>query len=1118
MFLRSLTIRGFKSFADKTVLEFTPGIAAVVGPNGAGKSNLVDAISWVLGEQGPGALRGGQMADVIFAGSPGRAPLGIAEVSLVIDNSQGLIPVPLSEIEIARVVYRSGESQYLIGGHPVRLMDIQELLSDTGIGRAMHTVVGQGHLEDVLITRPEERRQFIEEAAGIAKHRRRKDRAQRKLVSLEQDLLRLQDVMAELRRQLKPLKQQAKLALRHQELTEEAEGLGWRLAATRLRDLYRARDQRRSLWEKGRAHRQEAEKRLSALDTEIAALAARRAETEQALLDAEGEEARSVRARSEAEAALREAVRAEGEARASLAADAGRSGRLFTFEEEMRTLHESVEATDRALEEKERALAEAELIHERAEAARREAEQEHRKAHEAAASRRAEREHVLRSLKSFEAEHDRLASALQELSRRAAEATGERDRLEAEVERLDAEETPLAERQAEGRRILERLETETADLETRERRLDARLQGLLARQEALAATPGRRFAKRIRGRAIGLLSDQMRIDRGMEAAVAAGLGSWADAVVYLDHGEAVADAGGAAGVTLAIPGSPERTADELPGERSLLAAVRADPPVQGLLAEILRGVYLASDSNEALAKHARYRDASFVTPDGVLVGPALVRVAPRPSAEQEAIRRERVVVEREVRVVRRELQEKRRELDRVGADLTEVAEGLDRADAKITAAAEVMTRVGAELAAIEREREMLAERQSRVEEGLADARDALARMSPDAAELPSIPAQPDPPFELRVEVEALRRERARLESGLEKARAGAQRVGSEDPASLQAAADRAATARVAAEAALRDAETEATEASRRREATARVAGEVRSAETKANEAWREAAALLQRLRDQYEEEDQIRRDIERRIVDAERVLREGHSRDPDEAVGSLEEEDTVESLERRGDLVARRLTLLGRVNLVAGEEYQSLQERHDFLQREIDDVRAARGSLMDVVRQVDRKIVEIFDAAFRDVEAEFSELFKSLFPGGEGKLVLTDPGNLLTTGIEIEARPGRKRFKRLSLLSGGERALTAVAFLFAIFRARPSPFYLLDEVEAALDDVNLHRFLDLVRHFSRTSQVLLVTHQKRTMEAADVLYGVSMGKGGASAVICQRMPESVAVGPATADR
>src|SRR5437588_5219284 len=251
MFLRSLTLRGFKSFAEKTTLEFAPGTSVIVGPNGSGKSNLVDAISWVLGEQGPRALRGGAMADVIFAGSPSRPGLGMADVHLVIDNSAGIIPVPLAELEISRAIFRSGESEYRIGGQVCRLLDIQELLSETGIGRALHTVVGQGQLEDALIARPEERRQYVEEAAGIAKHRRRKERAQRKLAGLETDLLRLQDVLAELRRQLRPLKQQAEMAARHERLSSEAEELAWRLAAARLRNLYAERTRRSGGWEEG---------------------------------------------------------------------------------------------------------------------------------------------------------------------------------------------------------------------------------------------------------------------------------------------------------------------------------------------------------------------------------------------------------------------------------------------------------------------------------------------------------------------------------------------------------------------------------------------------------------------------------------------------------------------------------------------------------------------------------------------------------------------------------------------------------------------------------------------------------------------------------------------------
>ncbi len=287
MFLRSIAIRGFKSFADKTVLEFVPGVSVIVGPNGSGKSNLVDAISWALGEQGPRALRGGQMADVIFAGTPSRPALGMAEVKLVIDNSAGAIPVPMSEIEISRTIFRSGDSEYRIGGQVVRLMDVQELLSESGIGRALHTVVGQGQLEEVLLARPEDRRKYIEEAAGIAKHRRRKERAERKLANLDQDLLRLSDVLAELRRQLRPLRQQADMAKKHEDLTGQAEMLASRLAGARLRALLRERERRQGGWDEGLEERREARERLDALDGEVLAAADARARASQALADAE---------------------------------------------------------------------------------------------------------------------------------------------------------------------------------------------------------------------------------------------------------------------------------------------------------------------------------------------------------------------------------------------------------------------------------------------------------------------------------------------------------------------------------------------------------------------------------------------------------------------------------------------------------------------------------------------------------------------------------------------------------------------------------------------------------------------------------------------------------------
>jgi chromosome segregation protein len=340
-------------------------------------------------------------------------------------------------------------------------------------------------------------------------------------------------------------------------------------------------------------------------------------------------------------------------------------------------------------------------------------------------------------------------------------------------------------------------------------------------------------------------------------------------------------------------------------------------------------------------------------------------------------------------------------------------------------------------------------------------------------------------------------------------------LAAEDPDQLRANLVAAEADRGAAEEGLRAADEALVAATEARAASATTARDTAEAENAANREWRDAAAELERLRDEYESEDRARGDLERRIREHERLLKEGHERDPAEAVASLSADDAPEALEKRADVVQRRLALLGRVNLLATEEFETLQERHDFLARELDDVKKARRDLLEVIRQVDDEVVRLFDQAFRDVAREFEHLFVQLFPGGEGRLVLTDPANLLESGIELEARPGRKRVKRISLLSGGERSLTALAFLFAIFKARPSPFYLLDEVEAALDDTNLVRFIRLIQVFAKDSQVLVVTHQKRTMETADILYGVSMGKDGASAVISQRFdrehdPEALA--------
>ena len=448
MFLRQIQMRGFKSFADKTVLEFVPGVSVIVGPNGSGKSNLVDAISWALGEQGPRALRGGQMADVIFAGSPGRPGLGMAEVKLVIDNAAGLIPVPMSEIEVSRTIFRSGESEYRIGGQLVRLLDVQELLSETGIGRALHTVVGQGQLEEVLMSRPEERRKYIEEAAGIAKHRRRKERAERKLAGLDQDVLRPQDVLSELRRQLKPLKQQAEMAKRHEQLTASAEELARSIADARLAALIAERDRRLGGWEGGLEERRIARARLDALDADVIGAQEGREIAARTLAEAERKASEAAALRTAADRTFREAVDEEAAARADLSSHAARTARLASLDQELERVRSDHAACLSELERSERDLGTAEADFLAGAEARRSAEEARRMAAEESAARRAEAEALSRSLAQHESEREGLVTMLGSVRDRLEEITRTESELSSRIEELDSSSSPLAERRS----------------------------------------------------------------------------------------------------------------------------------------------------------------------------------------------------------------------------------------------------------------------------------------------------------------------------------------------------------------------------------------------------------------------------------------------------------------------------------------------------------------------------------------------------------------------------------------------------------------------------------------------------------------------------------------------
>jgi len=959
VFLKSLTLKGFKSFADKTELTFEPGVTVVVGPNGSGKSNLVDAVAWVLGAQGPRSLRGGKMDDVIFAGTASRTALGRAEVSLTIDNTAGLLPIEFSEVTITRTLFRTGESEYQINGVPCRLLDVQDLLSDAGVGRQQHVIVGQGQLDTVLNASAQERRAIIEEAAGILKFRRRKERAERRLTATEGNLLRLGDLLREVKRQLGPLERQADAARRHDSVVAE-------LRAIRLH------------------------------------LLGRQIDAQQVRIDGFREERTTLVAR-------------EGETRARLG-----------------ELDEAVVAAEQALAE----LGADELADElvRAESMR----------------------ECTRGLTSLLAEKRRgvqrqLAAAADEgvVETLVADAVALREQLasldlEASLT-LPGTEAPLAVDVAEGlvRAAEERWRSAEADSANKRARAEALGQQLEATRRAGGAGALNGFDG-----VVGALVDHLEIDAGAEAAVAAALGD-AMLSVVVRHGDSVRSTvercanDGLQALLLvadAADGSSAQPALVPPGARPVAELVRTD--VAGLapvLGRMLAHTVLVDSWRVALDLVVSQPDLVVVTTDGSRLGgtgpwrigaggpvvgvtQAAVDEAAEIAVDAEVERAESVRALESARAalgaaraseMRRATTEERRRV--LAARLEEVDARLAARDPEAQAQAERRRRMlmdrDESLARFEERLVGLRERIGSVHERLSEAR----RIHTEAARAST------------EQLARLRRERGELQRGLASARERLSRIEVEDA-----------------------------------EAKVRLEGAVET------------------LRSEYE--------VEPLVALAAPV--------PEIPEGT--------TLAGRARDLERDLRQMGPINPLALEEHDALAERHRFLQEQLDDVKSTRRELSRVIRAVDQEIVTVFTQAFADVSGHFNALFTTLFPGGSGRISLVDPSDLLNTGVEIEARPSGKNVRRLSLLSGGERSLTALAYLFAVFRARPSPFYLLDEVEAALDDVNLHRFLDLIHEFRGEAQLVVVSHQKRTMEAADVLYGVSMPPGGSSRVVSQR--------------
>ncbi|GGK69790.1 chromosome partition protein Smc [Sphaerisporangium melleum] len=1222
MYLKTLTLRGFKSFASATALKFEPGITAVVGPNGSGKSNVVDALAWVMGEHSAKSLRGGKMEDVIFAGTSSRPPLGRAEVTLTIDNTDGALPIDYTEVTISRLMFRSGQSEYAINGDTCRLLDIQELLSDSGIGREMHVIVGQGQLDTVLHAGPEERRAFIEEAAGVLKHRKRKEKALRKLDAMQANLTRVQDLATELRRQLKPLGRQAEIARKAAVIQADLRDARLRLLAD---DVARLRDH----LEREAADEAAVQARRSQVETELEQGQAREAELEAA------EAAAQPRLAAAQETYYRlaglkerfhsvETLAAERHRHAVEAASIERRGRdPEEYEREAAEVREREEALKTELEQAEEILEQA--VWRRSEAESALAEEERRLA--AAARAAADRREALARLRgevaavrgrarAAEEEIGRLAKALAEARQRSERAREEHD---AEQEAEPAADPALAEELARAEQGVEQakaaveearaaVEEARAAVEAPRTALSQARTALSAAraadqeaQRAVAALEARRDALRMGlaegadgGAALlasglsgvlGPLAAMMTVRPGAEVAVAAVLGAAAGAVAVESLSTVVdavellrAEEAGRAALVVAATDAVPRPAplDDAEWVADLVTvADELRPAVESLLS----GVVVAEDVTVARKLVEQRPDLRAVTWSGDLVGAyhahggsaggtsvlqvraaldqavtdleqagATVEVtageldratAAERAAQQavEAAQARAAQAQTGVNTAQAGVNAAQGELDRVRTRQREAdqrvalaARRLAQLDAAAKAASDECERLARGVATAEQARDRDLAGVVELEERLAE-----AEYADELAAEPTTEARDDLATELAVTRQAEIEARLAVRTAEERVRGIAGRADQLMAAARRERAERAdavtlrerrrAQAQVA-EAVVRGAaralgvlETSLGLAADEREEADRARAAV-DAELKAVRARvRELAAELDKLvnrahgnevartEQRLRLEQMEQRAIEEFGVETEALISEYG---PDQPVPVADGEPVPyvrEEQEKRARVAEKQMTQLGKVNPLALEEFAALEERHAFLNSQLEDLRKTRRDLLTVVKEVDDRVEQVFTAAYQDVAREFETIFTRVFPGGEGRLVLTDPSDMLTTGVDVEARPPGKKVKRLSLLSGGERSLTAVAFLVSIFKARPSPFYVMDEVEAALDDTNTQRLLTLFEELRQSSQLIVITHQKRTMEIADALYGVSMRGDGVTQVVSQRLRE-----------
>jgi len=1175
VYLKSLTLKGFKSFASATTLRLEPGITCVVGPNGSGKSNVVDALTWVMGEQGAKSLRGGKMEDVIFAGTSGRAPLGRAEVAVTIDNTDGALPIDYTEVTISRILFRNGQSEYQINGEASRLLDIQELLSDSGIGREMHVIVGQGQLDAILMATPEERRGFIEEAAGVLKHRKRKEKAIRKLDSMQANLARINDLTVELRRQLRPLGKQAEVAKKAATIQADLRDAKLRLLADDYISLSKTVDAEVADENALRERRSQVEGELDKVRRREEELDAQSAFESPLLIKAQ-ENFYSLSALREKFRGTQSLAQERSRFLAEEAEEARSAGRdPESLNQEAASLRQEEAQLRAAVLEAQSALTRSTTALATAEAALKAEEDTIAAAMRAIADQRegtARQEGHIKSLaarlEAITEEISRLAAARAEAQSRVDAAKGDYAKFEMEIGSADAGEQGLDSQFQGAKNALESSKKAHTELVDAERAADRERNSTESKLDAMRLTSSSRdgaaaLIKDSRGvQILGSIASLIQIDSGWEAATAAALGSLADAVVVKDLSSAVSalttlrsENLGQADVLVYEPG--QRAGGETPaGQTSLLSHVRSTQ-ITELLASLLATTVVADSARGAESILAQHPHVTVVTRDGDVITSHRARGGSSSSASL-------IEIKALIEELATKLEDLNHKCDRLKFEISTAATDVDAKQAAFDAALGKLNESDARIAALT---EQLAVSGQNIKSATAEVdrlstaiNEATAAKSRDENELSIASnqmqnhgeiAEPDHAHaeSLRNEVSdarttevearlAVRTSEERVASIAARALALEESARAEREASERAVSRRGARARGAViSQAIAEAAYEALINIERSIAKAQV--ERSRLETARTDREGETLTVRARNRVLTQELDQLTSSVHRdEIARAEQRMRvevlqtkavEELGIDiptliseygPDKDVPTFIETESGEIVatelipyrrdqqEKRLAATERSLTLLGKINPLALEEYNALEERLKFLAEQLEDLKRTKKDLLDIIKEVDDRVQQIFMEAYEEVAEHFKDIFSRLFPGGDGRLFLTNPDDLLNTGVDVEARPPGKRVKRLSLLSGGEKSLTAIAMLIAIFKARPSPFYVLDEVEAALDDVNLGRLLTIFEELRESSQLIIITHQKRTMEIADALYGVTMRGDGVTEVISQRLRES----------